>query len=238
MRARTGLRLVDAAARLDMSTSALHRLETGETLANVHVVRSMMDLYDHYSPNLLDLVRTSRSQGWWRAYGVFDDYIGWETDAAQMCEVATTRIPDLLQVDDYARATGSDGRALSVLKARQSRLTVLRLNVVISEAVITHDVPGVDLRAQIAHLSRQSELSTVAIRVLPAAETARMQPTPLRLLDYPHPDPCVAFVDSALGRTQTDELRDTVAVRRTFESIAAAAMTPRETRDFLSRINR
>ncbi|SMD26463.1 helix-turn-helix domain-containing protein [Kibdelosporangium aridum] len=57
MREAAHLRLEVAAPKLDKSRSALHRVETGETKANVHLVRSMMDLYDTYDPTLLDEVR-------------------------------------------------------------------------------------------------------------------------------------------------------------------------------------
>ncbi|RZS37452.1 helix-turn-helix protein [Herbihabitans rhizosphaerae] len=54
MREKAKLKIDPAAKQLDMSGSALQRMEAGETRANVHVVRSMMDLYDQYVPGLLD----------------------------------------------------------------------------------------------------------------------------------------------------------------------------------------
>jgi hypothetical protein len=40
------LTLDEASIRLDKKRSSLHRIEVGETRADVHLVRSMMDLYD------------------------------------------------------------------------------------------------------------------------------------------------------------------------------------------------
>ncbi|MFC0105647.1 helix-turn-helix domain-containing protein [Kibdelosporangium aridum] len=57
MRKQAHLTLELAAPKLDKTRSALHRVETGQTKANVHLVRSMMDLYDAYDPVLLDEVR-------------------------------------------------------------------------------------------------------------------------------------------------------------------------------------
>jgi transcriptional regulator with XRE-family HTH domain len=63
MRQRAGLTLAEAARRLDKSSSALSRLETGQSRMDVHVARSMMALYECPDPDLLDLVRQSRFTG-------------------------------------------------------------------------------------------------------------------------------------------------------------------------------
>ena len=82
LREASGLTQEAAAAGLDMSTSALSRKETGEVATSVHEVRSMMDLYDVYDPDLLDLARAAKQRGWWRAYGIEDrKYPDLETEA-------------------------------------------------------------------------------------------------------------------------------------------------------------
>jgi transcriptional regulator with XRE-family HTH domain len=72
MRESAGLNLDQAAARLDKKRSALHRIETGMTKADVHFVRSAMDIYDEYDANLLDQTREAAKPLWFRAYGVAD----------------------------------------------------------------------------------------------------------------------------------------------------------------------
>jgi transcriptional regulator with XRE-family HTH domain len=47
LREQSGMTLDEAAPRLDKTRSALSRVETGKTRADVHLVRSMMDLSDH-----------------------------------------------------------------------------------------------------------------------------------------------------------------------------------------------
>src|SRR2546423_1541225 len=54
LRAAAGINLDEAAARLDKTRSSLHRIEAGETRADVHLIRSMMDLYDRYEEDLLE----------------------------------------------------------------------------------------------------------------------------------------------------------------------------------------
>jgi transcriptional regulator with XRE-family HTH domain len=62
-RKKTGLTLTETAAELEISTTALHRIEMGTGPVNVHLARSMMDLFDDRMDGLLDLVRQSRQRG-------------------------------------------------------------------------------------------------------------------------------------------------------------------------------
>jgi hypothetical protein len=174
--------LEEAAPLLDLSSSTLGRMEVGQTQVTVHVARSMMDLYDEYSPSLLDNVRAARARGWWRDYGFgARDYIGWESGASHVREVAISRIPDLLQIEDYARALLTDSqdaeRILTVLKIRQHRLAAarspLRLSIVLDESTLHNEIGGpAVMRAQLAHLRECASWPTVSIRILPGAAAA------------------------------------------------------------------
>lgn len=229
MRARAGLSLVGAAARLDLSRSALNRLEAGQTRVSVHLARSMMDLYDEFCPGLLDTVRAAQVRGWWQEFGIgADDGIGWETGASHIREVGVSRIPDLLQTEDYARALLADARdaevALTVLKIRQRRLADACLSVVVSESALRNPVggPGV-MRAQLAHLRDCAE--TVSIRVLPAPAAARYRVTSFRLLEFDQPeDSPIAFTDTAIGTMREDRPERTAMVRRFFDVVDQAAL--------------
>src|SRR2546421_9228090 len=68
LRESAGLNLDEAANRLDKARSSLHRIETGETRADVHLIRSMMDLYDRYEEDLLEQAREALKPLWFRAY--------------------------------------------------------------------------------------------------------------------------------------------------------------------------
>lgn len=57
MRLQAGFTLEEAAFKLDKSTKSLRRCETGFTTTDVHLARSMMDLYDIRDDTLLDEVR-------------------------------------------------------------------------------------------------------------------------------------------------------------------------------------
>ncbi len=128
MREQAGLTLDQAAPRLDLTRSALHRAESGGSQVSVHLVRSMMDLYDKYSPDLLDTVRAARRRGWWHGYRITDlDFVAWEAGATHVRELAVARVPDLLQTENYARALLGDSKDLRAELAarhiRQGQLT-------------------------------------------------------------------------------------------------------------------
>jgi transcriptional regulator with XRE-family HTH domain len=80
------LTLNEAAKRLDKTRSALQRIETGATRADVHFIRSAMDIYDHYDETLVAEAREAMKPPWFRAYGIEDaGYVDVETYAASVC---------------------------------------------------------------------------------------------------------------------------------------------------------
>jgi transcriptional regulator with XRE-family HTH domain len=141
-----GLTLEAAGPKLDMSRSSLFRVESGETRVTVHLVRSMMDLYDRWEDGLLDAVRAALKPSWFTAYGVRDmGYTDAETEADR--------------VWDYPGM-------LAVRRIRQQRLTSeddpLDLVALIDEAAPTREIGGpAVLRAQLDHLFMMAELPTV-----------------------------------------------------------------------------
>ncbi|MEV0703681.1 DUF5753 domain-containing protein [Saccharopolyspora sp. NPDC050389] len=171
-----------AAAGLDMSTSALSRKESGEVATLVHEIRSMMDLFDRYDPDLLDLARAARERGWWRAYGVEDrGYVDLETEACTVRELSLMYIPGLLQTEDYMRAIFNADRLRRTKKAfenqvsvrliRQQRLTdeeqPLRLVALLDEVALGRPIGGPDvMRDQLKNVLRAAENDQVELRVI------------------------------------------------------------------------
>lgn len=219
LRHHAGMTLDQAAPRLDLSRGSLHRLETGGSRIDVHLVRSMMDLYDHYEPDLLDIARAARARGWWHSLPGSDrDYLGWEAGAARLREVAVWGLPDLLVTQDYARTllteqspptsardAWRDVRLLDLqlyaLRQRQLRLTdpsaLLRYSVVLDEAALRNLTGEPTLiRDQLAHLVEQAALPNVEIRILPSTAGARVRAGEFRVLTFGHAeDSPVAYID-------------------------------------------
>jgi transcriptional regulator with XRE-family HTH domain len=106
-----GMNLNEAAARLEITRSALSRLENGINRVNVHMVRSMMDVYDERLDDVLDMIRQARAPGWWKQYGISDkDFVALETGASRISNYEYTYIPGLLQTAAYASALFRSGR--------------------------------------------------------------------------------------------------------------------------------
>ena len=105
LREQAHLSLEDAARRLDKSRTALFRVESGENKPDVHLIRSMMDLYDCADYDLLDQAREALKPLWFNAYGLKDmGYVDVENEAGRVCEYACQLLPGLLQTEAYVRA--------------------------------------------------------------------------------------------------------------------------------------
>jgi transcriptional regulator with XRE-family HTH domain len=89
MRESKGLNLDEAARLLDKTRSGLHRIESAVSKADVHFVRSAMDIYDQYDPDLVELARDAAKRGWWRKYGIDDrGFVPMETEASTEHELS------------------------------------------------------------------------------------------------------------------------------------------------------
>nr|WP_042178968.1 helix-turn-helix transcriptional regulator [Kibdelosporangium sp. MJ126-NF4]CEL13551.1 Putative DNA-binding protein in cluster with Type I restriction-modification system [Kibdelosporangium sp. MJ126-NF4]CTQ99237.1 Putative DNA-binding protein in cluster with Type I restriction-modification system [Kibdelosporangium sp. MJ126-NF4] len=179
MRERAKFTLEAAAPELDKTRSALQRIEAGETKADVHLVRSMMDLYDLHDPLLLDEARKALKSPWYQAHGVKARYyVDVETEAASACDFSALMIPELLRTEEYTSALlkswdhPSPHQEVTIQQVRQQRLTdstgPLNLVAVMDEAVLRRRVGGSEtMRSQLQHLISAAALPTVDLHVLP-----------------------------------------------------------------------
>ena len=108
LRRRSGLTIEALAPQLDFSASKLSRIENAHQGVDVHVVRTMMDIFGITGDDwdaLLTLTREASAKGWWRAYGLDDQgYVPLEAEASAVREYTVNYLPGLLQTADYARA--------------------------------------------------------------------------------------------------------------------------------------
>jgi transcriptional regulator with XRE-family HTH domain len=183
MREAAGLNLDLAAVKLDKTRSSLHRLETGVTRPDVHVVRTMMDVYDQYQDDLVDEVREALKPPWFRTYGIDKaGYVDVETYASRVCEFSGLNLPGLLQTEGYVKAllAGSRQRRTSqqingiveVRLIRQRRLGgeegSLELMAVVDEAALRREVGGPEVMLyQLRHLVDAVANPAVTLQVLP-----------------------------------------------------------------------
>ncbi|MBP2326280.1 transcriptional regulator with XRE-family HTH domain [Kibdelosporangium banguiense] len=243
LREQAGLTIEEAAPRLDKTKSALHRMETGETKADVHFVRSLMDIYDHYDPDLVKEARKALKPPWFRAFRIKDlGYVDIETEAAQVQECILASIPGLLQTKAYMQALFRDQGRLTESEAashtevrliRQRRLIdedrPLRLTAVIYEAALHREFGDCDVMSkQLRHLVRMSQLSTVTLQVLPLRSGARCAlEGAFILVGFPDPeDPELLYVEYASGSMHIENPREVQEARIVFDQLRTDALSP------------
>jgi transcriptional regulator with XRE-family HTH domain len=238
------LGIEQAAPMLDTSPSTLSRIENGATVINVHLVRTMMDVYDQRLDEVVELVRAAKRPGWWKAYGISNtDFVALETGASLVSEFHPSFVPGLLQTAAYARALFQAVRRLpdeewmdnqlAVRAIRQQRLTdeelPLRLDAVIHEYALCHPVGGPEvMRAQLRHLALITELPTVTLRVLPAAMVSNEALVGgFILLDFPAEDqPTITYLMHALGTEKTDRNELVWQAKLRFDHLRSLALHP------------
>lgn len=119
LREAVGLTCDDVAGQLDCSASKISRIETGRQLVSPRDVRDLLGIYgvtgDQWDA-LIQLAREARQKGWWQGYEHSVEphmatYLAMVSEASQIRHYSVTRIPTLLQAEDYARALVTGGRA-------------------------------------------------------------------------------------------------------------------------------
>ncbi len=248
MRERAGMTLAEAAARLDKTSSSLHRIEVGETLADVHLIRTMMDIYDQRDDSLLDLSREARKRGWWYTYfGPTKEptYVEHEHDANLVRTFQVITIPGLLQTENYMRANyasshKASGKAnadkiVAVRQRRQERLSdetePLHLHVVLDESALRRTVGGREvMREQLRHILEMARLPTVTLQVIPTNTGAHSAMNgAFTVLSFADPDePEIQYVEYPGGSLQIDNPDRVKEVRLVFERLTAMALSPEE----------
>lgn len=242
MREEAGLSIEDAAVALDKHRNSLYRLEAGETRLDVHLARSMMDVYDHYDPDLIEDVRDALKPRWWMKFGMSAlGYVDLETEAREIRELGLVYVPGLLQTRPYMQAifeADALKRTRNELKTqvevrliRQRRLVdedhPLHLVALLDESALRQTIGGPDvMREQLEHLVMMAELNTVTLRVLPRNVGAHGGQTgSFTLLDFPDPeDRTILYVEYPTGSIQVEEPVEVRRARLLFDRLLDRAL--------------
>ncbi|MFI0465452.1 helix-turn-helix domain-containing protein [Saccharopolyspora sp. 5N102] len=242
-----------AAAGLDMSTSALSRKETGEVATSVHEVRSMMDLYDRYDPDLLDLARAAREKPWWHLYGITKrGYYDLEEEASSVREWQFSFVPGMFQTADYARelfeasgALEADDveNAIAARMRRRSRLFdedfPLSFSAVVDESVLQRPVGGAAvMHGQLLQMLEFAEIPNVNLQVMPLSAGAhRGMEGSFTLLSYAAPeDPDILFIEHATGSLHVEKVEAVSAATLNFERLRAEALSSKDSATLIHRL--
>ncbi|WP_280381117.1 helix-turn-helix domain-containing protein [Nocardia wallacei] len=184
-----GFTIAAAAALVDLSASALQRIEAGQTQkVRQQDVRALCELYGvgpEDTEAAIGLASMARTQSWYHAYGglyseAYNMYVGLEA-AAQRQVTYHEHVPGLLQTPDYANAVISAypdfdrsdvGRRVEHRLKRQVIVTrktnPLILEVLLHESALRRVIGGRRVMAgQLRYLAEVSKLPNVTLRIHP-----------------------------------------------------------------------
>jgi transcriptional regulator with XRE-family HTH domain len=238
----------DVAALLECSASKISRIETARVTVSPRDVRDLLRIYgvpaDQHD-SLVQLARDSRQKGWWHAYGDsvqphFATYLGMESAASEIRHVNLTRIPVLLQTEDYAREVIAAGRmrrtvpdqdrSVELILERQ-RLALANPPdtwVVLDEAALRRQVGGRDvMREQIEHLIELSAAPGMFLQFIPFSGGAHVaMDLPFVIMGFPDPaDPDVVCMGYPTGVLWIEDMAEVHRYNVFFHHLQAAALS-------------
>jgi transcriptional regulator with XRE-family HTH domain len=248
LREAAGLTCEEVAARLECSASKISRIETGRVLVSPRDVRDLLEIYGisgGQHDSLIQLARESRQKGWWHAYGDsvqphFATYLGMESAACQIRHFNVTRIPILLQTEDYARAVitagrmgrpvPADDRSVELLMERQRRARTSPPTIwaVLDEAALRRQVGGRDvMREQIEHLIALSATQGLFLQFIPFSGGAHVaMDLPFVILGFPDPaDTDVVCSGYPTGMLWIEDMGEVHTYNMFFHHLQAAALS-------------
>jgi transcriptional regulator with XRE-family HTH domain len=248
LREAAGLRCEEVAARLDCSASKISRIETGRVSVSPRDVRDLLRIYgvpDDQRDSLIQLARESRQKGWWQAYGDSVEphlatYLGMESAASEIRVYRGSKLPGLLQTEDYARAVvgasspgiprPGDERSIAYRMERQQQAKSRRprLWVVLDEAALRRLVGGPEvMRAQLEHLIRLSAESDIFLQVIPFTAGAQiLVDLPFAILAFPDlADPDVVCIRYPTGTVWIEDTPEVRAYSTLFCHLQAVALS-------------
>ena len=253
-------KLEDAAERLGLAPSTLSRIETGKAPTRTAYLTTMFDMYGVVDPAhrqaLTDMARDGHRKGWWAVYDDvlptgFDIYVGLEAEAAALRVFEDQVVNGLLQTKDYAQIVTSAvrmqqsarqiERAVELRVQRQEALTrddPLKLWLILNEAVILRTVGGAEvMHGQLTHLLEASDWPSVTLQVLPLSSGAHPALNgPFCILEFPErTDLDVVYTEGVAGHAYLERDSDVRACAETFDLLRAAALSPADSADLISK---
>ena len=238
----------EVAELLECSASKISRIETARVTVSPRDVRDLLRIYgvpgDQHD-SLIQLARESRQKGWWHAYGDsvqphLATYLGMESAASEIRNVNLTRIPILLQTEDYAREVIAAGRMRRALPEhdRSVELVMERQRLakanppdvwtVLDEAALRRQVGGPDvMRGQIEHLLELTATPGMFLQFIPFSGGAHLaMDLPFVIMGFPDPaDPDVVCMGYSTGVLWIEDIEEVHRYNMYFHYLQAAALS-------------
>jgi transcriptional regulator with XRE-family HTH domain len=262
LREQAGVTREDAGYQIRASGSKISRLELGRIGFKDRDIVDLLDLYgvtdEKERQKLRDLGREANSPGWWHDYSDilpswFEVYIGLEMAATSMRIYEAQYVPGLLQTADYSRVVTSREhedvsaaeieRRVRLRTARQAksldRSDPPRLWVILDELVLRREVGGPTvMRDQLNHLAEVAEQDNVTIQVLPWQSSGNsVGGSSFTILRFPEPDlPDIVYLEQLTGALYLDKPDEVEIYLLAMDRLAAQALPPQKTVQFLQRL--
>jgi hypothetical protein len=242
------------ASCLEVSSSKVSRLETGQRGVREKDIRRLCDLYEldaEQRQRLTELARAGRQRATWQPRGLdYSTYIELEAAAVSISDYGLGIMPGLLQTPDYARAIVRaavprwvpeivkqrvDGRM-----ARQQLLFAEDppdFEALVDESVL-HRVVGSPavMRGQLERLLLLADLPSVTLRVIPyAAGALPAGNNKFIILRFAQPDvvPDVVFIEGLTRHEYLKDLHEVEVYNMTFRTLLELAASPDATRKMI-----
>lgn len=187
LRTEAGLNTRDAAKRVGMSPATLNRMELGNRVIGPEEISALLVVYGVTGKDRERILAMSRDVGlpdWWETDGTDTSrrlraLINFESEATRITEIATLRIPGLMQTADYIRTLMAafeltEAATKSMVSTRLGRQRILtrpqppHYITIIDEAVLSRPVGGPRMMAeQLRHMIDLTRLRNIEIRVIP-----------------------------------------------------------------------
>ena len=259
LRNERGMTVEDVAERLLCSATKISRLETGARRPSLRDVRDLCGLYEvdeTVSAEFMLLAREAREQGWWTKYDdlKLDPYIGLEQDATAITNYTMYYIPALLQTEEYARAIIKAVAPKISPEIHQQRVEVrlrrqqllkqdnrLRYRVLVDEAVLYHRVGGpAIMAAQLDKVLEAARDSLVTVQVVPFDAVHAPQDSNFVLIEFEEGSNLnpVVFIESLITNQYLERRDDILRYREAIEYLRDSALSPRDSLNRISAMQR
>jgi transcriptional regulator with XRE-family HTH domain len=254
LRTEKGWTVDQVASRLQVSSSKVSRLETGQRGVREADIRSLCDLYGvdaDQRQRLTELARAGRQRAHWQPRGLpYSTYVELEAEAVSISDYGLGIMPGLLQTPDYARAVVRAAVPRWVpevvrqrVEGRMARQQLLfsehppHFEAVVDESVL-HRVVGSPavMRAQLERLLLLADLPSVTLRVIPYAAGA-LPAGNNKFIILRFAQPTVSDIVFIEGLTRDEYLKDPHEVEvynMTFRTLVHLAAGPDATREMIA----
>jgi transcriptional regulator with XRE-family HTH domain len=270
LREASGVSREEAAYAIRASSPKISRIELGRIGIKERDVADLLALYGVTGKaeqrQVLELVRKSNAPSWRETYSDilpswFSTYIGLEMAAAEIQIYESRYVPDLLQIDEYARAVISwDQAGFSsdaadrmpdaverMIELRAERKKMLlgkdhppRLRVVLEEAVLRRQVGNeMVMRKQLMNIIDMAALSNITIQVAPLENSGYSVEGSFRILQLSGAElPDVVHIEQLASALYLDSAAQVAPYQQVMHQLRSQALTPEETTSFVRQLLR